>query len=94
MPTVDQEIERRLGRIEGDIATLKVLFTEQARGVNEMLACHERTLYGNGDPGLRVTVDRLTQAYRRRDWQGKAIWGAVVAAMVSAVVSGLGVVLR
>ena len=87
-------IEERIGALHTDqasvLATLKNIdekLTSHARDQENLEARVERTLHGDGDKniGMSVRIDRLEQAQEREKWAMRTIGAAVISLMVGAV---------
>lgn len=64
-------IEATLQEIKTDLA----LLAQRHEDIGEL----KRAVFGNGNTGIRLTVDRLKQADVRRRWHFGVVYGALVA---------------
>lgn len=53
---------------------------------NTLLGGVAKTVYGNGVPGLKTDVDRLVQVAAAREWERRALWAAVLTALVGEII--------
>jgi hypothetical protein len=80
-------IANTLTEIRIDVAAHRSTTEEILKGHQESLTEHGNTLYGSdGQAGLRVDLAILKDTDQRRAWQIRTI----IAAIVTAVVSGVG----
>jgi hypothetical protein len=69
--TLDQKLDFLVNKLTEHIAQDQASFNQITYDLN-----------GNGKPGLKTEVDRLVQTEVSRRWHFRAIWGAVVAAII------------
>lgn len=83
----------RLGSSEGEMSGDLLLLGKQVERLETELTQDVRdidqALSGNGQVGMKVRLDRLEQAEKRRVRNSYLLWGAIVAAVVNAVVAWL-----
>jgi hypothetical protein len=90
MGNIDQrlaEIERTQERVLVLLESLTKQVGEQATADREWRARHDLMVSGdgNGNPGLRLRVDRLEQSAERAKWTVRAVATAVIGLAAKAV---------
>ena len=75
------KISERLGKVEITMAKIE-------GSLITMVDNHDRTLYGNnGQPGLKIHVDRINEKEKSRTWTFRAMWTAITALTAKALMN-------
>lgn len=72
-----EQIRKDVSGVKEAVAEMRGELRAHAKRIEELVADHHDTLYGNGRPGLKTSVDRLEQAEIRRSSHLKWIWGVI-----------------
>ncbi len=72
---MDEQLLTALGQINSRLATMEA----HLGGISRQLSEHHHSLYGDGNPGVVMEVDRLKQAEKRRGSFVTGVWALVVA---------------
>lgn len=86
--TIDREILEKIHDLDKVIAKFEAQFTSEVglmrseyQAVSDKMEKVSAVIYGNGNHGLNVRLDRLEQAEKSRKNQHKIMWGGVAAAL-------------
>ena len=77
-----KELETRLRGVEVSVAKLCTKFDDNVRVQTALLTKHDLELYGNGREGVKIQLDRLEVAAKKK---GKLLW-VVIGGVVGLIV--------
>lgn len=83
---LETQVKRLLAHIESESDTM----VRMHKGIFELLAKHEKRIYGNEKPGLVTQIDRLEQVEKTRKINLRIIWGAILATAGALLVKTFG----
>jgi hypothetical protein len=64
------------------MAITNEVLAEKLDNLADVVKKIDETINGNGNPGMKVRLDRLEQIEDGRRWNLRTIWGALVAILV------------
>lgn len=83
-------VERRKNGCKptGDIGEIKLILTEMRTDHKHLIQKvdeHDKTLYGNGSPGIKAIVNSHSQTLSIVTWVGSILGGSLLTAMFAVV---------
>ena len=90
---MDQDLKNDLKAISERVGSLEIAIahmTEQLRAhievdraillkLESLIDKHDRIIFGNSEPGVKIRIDRLEEKEKARQWQFRSLWVAIMA---------------